>query len=132
MFALTLFLYALMSIILFLWITLLPDSSLVENPVGVFFLPLILQQFLALCIDHLWGVFFSFLFLASCALIFSHQIFGPIRRFEITMRKKRDSPSERVACGLRRTDYFQKFAKFLDTFLNEPEAVDDSDSQSED
>ena len=33
LFALTLFLYAIMATILFLWVTLLPDSSLVENPV---------------------------------------------------------------------------------------------------
>lgn len=132
LFALTLFLYAIMSTILFLWVTLLPDSSLVGNPVGVSFLPLILQQFLGLCIQHSWSIFFVFLFLGSCALIFSHQIFGPIRRFEITIQKKRNSPSEPVRCGLRRTDYFQSFSKFLDDFLNEPEVADDSESHSAD
>ena len=101
LFALTLFLYAIMSTILFLWVTLLPDSSLVGNPVGVSFLPLILQQFLGLCIQHSWSIFFVFLFLGACALIFSHQILvpyaglrSPYRRSEIVL----PSPFA-VACG---------------------------------
>ena len=131
-FALTLFLYAIMATILFLWVTLLPDASLVEGTVGESFLPPILQQFLALCIQNWWSVFFTFLFLASCALLFSHQIFGPMRRFENTLLQKRKNPSEPVSCDLRKADYFQRFADFLDEFLNETEATDDSESQSGD
>ncbi len=127
-FALTLFLYAVMAIVLFLWVTLLPDSSLVENPVGASVLPLILQHFVALCLQHPWSVLFTFLFLAFCAVLFSHQLFGPMRRFESIMLQKRENPSEPVRCGLRKTDYFQRFSKFLDEFLNEPEGEDDSES----
>ena len=131
-FALTLFLYAIMSTILFLWVTGLSDASMVENPVGEGILPPVLQYFVALCIENSWSILFTFLFIASCALLFSHQIFGPMRRFENTMRQKRENPSEPVHCGLRKTDYFQRFAKFLDEFLNEPESADDSDSQGAD
>ena len=107
-FALTLFLYA-VAIVLFLWVTLLPDASLVENPVGESFLPLILQHFVALCVQNPWSMLFTFLFLAFCAVLFSHQLFGPMRRFESIMLQKRENPSEPVHCSLRKTDIFSAF-----------------------
>jgi len=99
-FALTLFLYA-VAIVLFLWVTLLPDASLVENPVGESFLPLILQHFVALCVQNPWSMLFTFLFLAFCAVLFSHQLFGPMRRFESIMLQKRENLRSPLttACG---------------------------------
>ncbi len=131
-FALTLFLYAIMAIVLFLRVTLLPDASLVENPVGESFLPLILQDFLGLCIQNSWSMLFTLMFLACCAVLFSQQIFGPIRRFENAMVEKNENSAEIVHCGLRRTDYFQRFSIFLDEFLNKSEAAEESDSESAD
>jgi hypothetical protein len=123
-FAGTLLIYSMMSIVVFCWATILPNPSFAANTQRGVFLPPVLVQFMDLCLDHWWAVLITVFFVGCSALLFSHQIFGPIRRFEAVLLQKKGDPQQTVNCKLRRRDYFQDFAQLLEEVLNRPEQVE--------
>ncbi len=48
------------------------------------------------------------------SIVFSHRIFGPIRRFSNALISLNDKDSQPLRCVLRKTDYFVGFSKLLD------------------
>ena len=57
-------------------------------------------------------------FIAYASILFSHKIFGPIRRFESALIQKRWNPDGKVFCTLRKGDYFKDFSVMLQDFLD--------------
>ena len=78
----------------------------------------ILLDFFRIAIDHWWVLAIALGFVAYFSVLFSHRIFGPIRRFENLLLKKRDDPSAIVRCNLRTADYFQDFSHLFEQVLN--------------
>ncbi len=69
-------------------------------------------------LNHWWVVLMALLFVGVCSVVFSHKLFGPIRRFETALTRKRWHPEERVFCSLRQGDYFKDFSLLLQRFLD--------------
>ena len=83
------------------------------------------------CLGHFWAVLFALAFVAFASILFSHKIFGPLRRFESALAQKKFHPDEKVFCSLRKGDYFQEFSVLLQNFLDtcqmpEPPSVPES------
>ena len=107
--------YAVMAIIVF---SMLSNPLYSENRSYGFIYPSILGEMIAYAWDHWVAVLTSLVFMTFCALLFSHQIFGPMRRFENVLLQKMDNPAEPVHCHIRRADYFKRFSKLLEEVLN--------------
>jgi hypothetical protein len=78
----------------------------------------ILRDFYRICWEHKTVVLFSLVFVGVFSVLFSHRVFGPIRRFENALKKRRDDPSQPIRCNLRGGDYFQDFSKLLEDVVN--------------
>lgn len=130
-FAGTLMLYSLLAVLFFLYLTLLSNPLFADHIEHGFFYPAALGQVLRFCLDHWVESLITFLFIAVCGLLFSHQIFGPIRRFERALAEKKKEPEEPVNCGLRRSDYFQSFSKLLEEVLNRSATAENPASVTE-
>jgi hypothetical protein len=80
----------------------------------------LLREILALFFHYWWGALLAIGAIAYVSVWFSHKIFGPIHRFELSLERKRSHPEERVSCRLRRKDYFREFSATLEDFINRP------------
>ncbi len=78
----------------------------------------LLDQFINFCFSHWWLALLSLAFVSVASILFSHLIFGPMRRFEIVLKQKKEFPDEPVFCQLRKGDYFHDFSKLFDEVLN--------------
>ena len=70
------------------------------------------------CLNHFWVVLMALGFIAFASVLFSHEIFGPIRRFELALTQKKWHPDQKAFCSLRKQDYFQDFSILLQGFLD--------------
>ena len=107
--------YAMMAIIVF---SMLSNPMYSEHSLYGFIYPTVLGEMVAFAWDHWVAVLTTFVFMTFCALLFSHQIFGPMRQFENALLQKMANPSEPVHCHVRRADYFKRFARLLEEVLN--------------
>ncbi len=107
--------YAVLAIIVF---SMLSNPLYSENSSYGFIYPSILGEMVKYGWDHWATVLTTLVFMTFCALLFSHQIFGPMRRFENALLQKMNNPTEPVHCHVRRADYFKRFAKLLEEVLN--------------
>jgi hypothetical protein len=78
----------------------------------------LLSEFLWFSIRHWWVFLVSLSCLACFSVYFSHQIFGPMYRFEKALQEKKDNPAQQVQVRLRKTDYFQNFSRLFEEMLN--------------
>ncbi len=123
-FAITVAFFSLLFPLLFMGLAVSPALSalfLGDDAAGI--QPLI-GEILTFCLRHWWLALLSLLFISMTSVLFSHSIFGPMRRFEIVLKQKREYPDESVVCNLRQGDYFHDFSKLLEEVLNELQAVD--------
>ena len=107
--------YAVLAIIVF---SMLSNPMYSEHIRYGFNYPSVLGEMIAYGWDHWVAVLTTLVFMTCCALLFSHQIFGPMRRFENALLQKMNNPAEPVHCHVRRADYFKRFAKLLEEVLN--------------
>jgi len=122
-FAITVAFFSLLFPVLFLGLSISPALSALfigEDAAGI---QPMMGEFLMFCIRHWWVALLSLLFIAMTSVLFSHLIFGPMRRFEIVLKHKREYPDEIVVCNLRQGDYFHDFSKLFEEVLNELQAV---------
>ena len=80
----------------------------------------LLREILALFLQHWWGAILAVGVVAYVSIWFSHKIFGPIYRFELSLERKKSHPQEQVSCRLRKNDYFRDFSTTLEDFINRP------------
>lgn len=80
----------------------------------------ILLDFYRVVVDHLYVVIVPLLFIGVFSVLFSHRIFGPMRRFENALLKRKENPDQPVRCNLRGGDYFHDFSKLLEEVVNSP------------
>ena len=123
-FAITVAFFSLLFPVLFLGLSISPALSALfigEDAAGI---QPMMGEFLMFCIRHWWVALLSLLFIAMTSVLFSHLIFGPMRRFEIVLKHKREYPDEIVVCNLRQGDYFHDFSKLFEEVLNELQAVE--------
>ena len=128
-FAVVLGLYALMFPILFLTLTMIPP--LTQGFVGdrEKIIPLI--YLVGFAVQHWWVVLLALGFVAFVSVLFSHQIFGPMRRFEIALEQKKENPNQPVNCHVREGDYFHDFSELLEEVLNQSAAPQASSGPEE-
>ena len=122
-FAITVAFFSLLFPVLFLGLSISPALSALfigEDAAGI---QPMMGEFLMFCIRHWWVALLSLLFIAMTSVLFSHLIFGPMRRFEIVLKHKREYPDELVVCNLRQGDYFHDFSKLFEEVLNDLQAV---------
>jgi type II secretory pathway component PulF len=117
-FAVDVALHSLLFPIFFLILTILPPFSTMLMGESSDDVKPILLDFFRIAIDHWWILAIALGFVAYFSVLFSHRIFGPIRRFENLLLKKRDDPSSIVRCNLRTADYFQDFSHLFEQVLN--------------
>ena len=123
-FALTLAFFSLLFPVLFMGLAISPAlAALILGSDGASLQPMI-GEFLIFCLRHWWLALLSLFFIAMTSVLFSHLIFGPMRRFEIVLKHKRKYPAETVFCNLRRGDYFHDFSRLFEEVLNELQARD--------
>lgn len=84
----------------------------------------LLNQFIAFTFSHWWLALLTLGFLSVATVLFSHLIFGPMRRFEIVLKQKKEFPDKPVFCQVRRGDYFQEFSRLFDEVLNGLQAAE--------
>lgn len=122
-FAVSVAMFSLLFPLLFLSLALSPSlSSLLIGEDAASIQPL-LDEFIDFAVRHWWLALLSLLFISVASILFSHLIFGPMRRFEIVLKQKREFPDEPVFCQLRKGDYFHEFSKLFDQVLNRLEAA---------
>ena len=121
-FALTIGLYSFLFSVFFLALTISPPFSELllggDKQMMQFYRSLVLQ-FVGFSITHWWIALFALAFISFSSLIFSHKIFGPVRRYEQVLREKRENPTKAVQIRLRGGDYFHEFSQQLEQVLNE-------------
>ncbi|MDA2928356.1 hypothetical protein MYX84_00155 [Acidobacteria bacterium AH-259-O06] len=123
-FAVELGLHALLFPMLFLILTLAsPLATVLVGEDAEHAQPL-LQLFVGFCLEHWWVVLLALGFVSYVSVLFSHRIFGPMRRFENALLQKKNNPLEPVRCSLRQGDYFHKFSKLFEEVLNGSQAVE--------
>jgi hypothetical protein len=65
-----------------------------------------------------WWVFLLALFISGYfSVLFSHRIFGPIRRLTLALEDIENGVEKPRPCSLRKGDYFTDFAQHLDRFI---------------
>jgi hypothetical protein len=110
--------------LLFLGLTAFPTlSDLFLRDDAVHVHPLF-TQLVDFCFRHWSLVLLYLLFISLASILFSHLIFGPMRRFEMVLAQKKENPGERVVCNLRKGDYFHSFSKRLEEALNERQVAE--------
>ncbi len=119
-FAVVLGLYALLFPIIFLALTMLPPLPQLFVGDREKIRPLV--YFLGFAVEHWWVVLLALGFVSFVSVLFSHQIFGPMRRFEIALHQKKENPNQPVNCGVRKSDYFRDFSHLLEEVLNQSAA----------
>ncbi len=118
-FAITVALFSLLFPVLFMGLAMSPAlAALLLGDDGASLQPMI-GEFLIFCLRHWWLALLSLSFIAMTSVLFSHLIFGPMRRFEIVLKQKRENPGETVLCNLRQGDYFHDFSRLFEEVLNE-------------
>ena len=65
------------------------------------------------------------------ALLFSLQVFGPIRVFERALLSKQEEPEVPAPFTLRKGDYFKSFATLLQDVLNKNRVTEDPEQDPE-
>jgi len=118
LFALTLVVYSFTTLFIFLWVTFIEDPAIFENVQDGLFLPPAMRELMSLATANWWTIPLVLVFAVFGALLFSHQIFGPMRRFETTLLTKWKNPEVPAYCSLRKSDYFQSFSTLLQDVLN--------------
>ncbi len=91
----------------------------------------LLREVMTLFEHHWWGAIVAVGAVAYISIWFSHKIFGPVYRFENSLKQKRANPPERVSCRLRRKDYFHDFSRTLEDFINRSPAEGDAPVEPE-
>ena len=118
-FAITVAFFSLLFPVLFLGLSISPALSALfigDDAAGI---QPMMGEFLIFCLRHWWLALLSLFFIAMTSVLFSHLIFGPMRRFEIVLKQKRENPGETVLCNLRQGDYFHDFSRLFEEVLNE-------------
>lgn len=106
-------------IFLLILMILPPFSTLLLGKLGAQAMQPVLMMFYHRIATHWWVLLPALLFVAIFSVLFSHRVFGPIRRLENALRKKKESPTEYVRCNLRGGDYFHDFANLFEEVLNQ-------------
>ena len=123
-FAISVALFSLLFPLLFLGLAISPTlSALLIGEEAERIQPLI-TQLVDFCVRHWWLVLLNLLFIAVASVLFSHLIFGPMRRFEIVLKQKQENPAESVFSKLRKGDYFHEFSMLFDEVLNGLQAAE--------
>ncbi len=122
-FAISVALFSLLFPLLFLALAVSPSlSRLLIGEEAANIQPL-LDQFIDFAFGHWWLALISLAFVSVASILFSHLIFGPMRRFEIVLKQKKEFPDEPVFCQLRKGDYFHDFSRLFDEVLNRLQAA---------
>ncbi len=123
-FAISVMLFSLLFPLLFLGLAVSPAfSSLLIGEDAASLQPM-LDQFIDFTFRHWWLALLSLVFVSVASILFSHLIFGPMRRFEIALKQKKEFPDEPVFCQLRKGDYFHEFSRLFDEVLNRLQATE--------
>ena len=121
-FAISVALFSLLFPLLFLALAVSPSlSRLLIGEEAANIQPL-LDQFIDFVFGHWWLALISLAFVSVASILFSHLIFGPMRRFEIALKQKKEFPDEPVFCQLRKGDYFHDLSRLFDEVLNRLQA----------
>ena len=122
-FAISVALFSLLFPLLFLGLAVSPSpSGLLIGEDAANIQPL-LDQFIDFSFRHWWLALLCLMFVSVASILFSHLIFGPMRRFEIVLKQKNEFPDEPVFCQLRKGDYFHEFSRLFDKVLNRLQAA---------
>ncbi len=125
-FAISVALFSLLFHLLFLGLAVSPSlSSLFIGEDAASIQPM-LDQFIDFSFRHWWLALLSLAFVSVASILFSHLIFGPMRRFEIALKQKKESPDEPVFCQVRKGDYFHEFSWLLGEVLNRQQTTETS------
>ncbi len=125
-FAISVALFSLLFPLIFLGLAVSPSlSSLLIGEDAASIQPM-LDQFIDFSFRHWWLALLSLAFVSVASILFSHLIFGPMRRFEIALKQKKEFPGEPVFCQLRKGDYFQEFSWLFGEVLNGLQATETS------
>jgi len=125
-FAISVALFSLLFPLLFLGLAVSPSlSSLLIGQDAASIQPM-LDQFIDFSFRHWWLALLTLVFVSVASILFSHLIFGPMRRFEIALKQKKEFPDEPVFCQLRKGDYFQEFSWLFGEVLNGLQATETS------
>jgi hypothetical protein len=128
-FAISVALFSLLFPLLFLALAVSPSlSSLLIGEDAASVQPL-LDRFIDFVFSHWWLALLSLAFVSVASILFSHLIFGPMRRFEIVLKQKREFPDQPVFCQLRKGDYFHDFSRLFDEVLNRLQATKGPEEQ---
>ena len=121
-----------LSVVLFSFLLPLFFLCLIISPVARLFfedaqtVQSMARQFMGFTLEN-WMVFLIALaFVGFSSVLFSHLIFGPMRRFQDILLQKRENPGQTVYCQLRRSDYFHEFSHLLEEVLNVPQPAESS------
>ena len=119
-FALVLGLHALMFPSLFLVLTIMPPLTQLFVGDREKIRPLV--YFVGFTVAHWWVALLALGCIAFVSVLFTHQLFGPMRRFEIVLHEKKEDPNQPVNCRVREGDYFHDFSRLLEEVLNQSAA----------
>ena len=130
-FAISVALFSLLFPLLFLGLAVSPSLSRLLIGEDAASVQPMLDQFIDFSVSHWWLALLSLVFISVASILFSHLIFGPMRRFEIALKQKREFPDEPVFCQLRKGDYFHEFSWLFGEVLNRLQATETSLKSSE-
>ena len=130
-FAISVALFSLLFPLLFLGLAVSPSLSRLLIGEDAASVQPMLDQFIDFSVSHWWLALLSLVFISVASILFSHLIFGPMRRFEIALKQNREFPDEPVFCQLRKGDYFHKFSWLFGEVLNRLQATETSLKSSE-
>ena len=125
-FAISVALFSLLFPLLFLGLAVSPSLSRLLIGEDAASIQPLLNQFIDFSVRHWWLALLSLVFVSVASILFSHLIFGPMRRFEIALKQKKEFPDEPVSCQLRKGDYFQEFSWLFGEVLNGLQATETS------
>jgi len=125
-FAISVALFSLLFPLLFLGLAVSPALSRLLIGEDAASIQPMLDQFIDFSFRHWWLALLSLVFVSLASILFSHLIFGPMRRFEIALKQKKEFPDEPVFCQLRKGDYFHEFSRLFDEVLNGLQATETS------
>ncbi len=117
-FAISVALLSLLFPLLFLGLAVSPSLSRLLIGKDAAKIQPMLDQFINFSFSHWWLALLSLAFVSVASILFSHLIFGPMRRFEIALKQKKEFPDEPVFCQLRKGDYFHEFSWLFGEVLN--------------
>ena len=105
-------------IFLLILLILPPFSTILLGKIGAQAMQPILMMFYYRIASHWWVLVPALAFVAIFSVLFSHRVFGPIRRLENALNQKKSDPTKYVRCNLRGGDYFHDFANLFEEVLN--------------